>query len=717
MSKVKFCFGIHNHQPVGNFGWVVEDAYRKSYLPFLQLLERHEFFRISLHCTGILYDWMKQNHPEGLTLIGKLVDRGQVELLTGGFYEPILPIIPDSDKLGQIERQTEFIQKEFGVTPTGLWLAERVWEPQLPTPLRRAGIEYTILDDIHFRFAGLDETELDGYYLTEDQGNKIAVFPISRKLRYTIPFADPEETIDYLKSLADDSGASLGIYADDGEKFGVWPETYKHCYEDKWLERFFAAVEQNLDWIEMVTFGEALNQTQPRGLTYLPTASYSEMNEWALPAKAVAHYDKFRQQLKDAELYDDNIAFVKGGFWRNFLSKYPETNHLHKKMLSISRGLEQQRDDIDPAVFEQTRTHLYAGQCNCPYWHGVFGGLYLPHLRGAVMQELVAAEKLLQRQLGGDSIRVVATDFDCDGNDELLVHGEAGMAIVAPARGGSIMELDFYPVEKNLVDVVARRREGYHHKLLEQESDSRGTKSIHDMVRVKEDGLEKLLAQDAYCRGLFIDHLLSGGTSADQLQHNQQQELFELPSQCYQVISSEASSQGAVFELKSENESVQLLKCFRFNPDVSQVVVEYKLTNQSEQRVTAQLAPEFAFGGYPFPTGESSLLAGERDRHALDSINELADVKSLLLHSRLYNFGVIISSESLFRLLSYPLYTVSLSEAGFEKIYQGLILLPAWNIDLAKGEEFKVGLTLAVLEGSESDLKARLKSHVSEAAP
>lgn len=119
MKKVKFCFGIHNHQPVGNFGWVIEEAYQKSYFAFLQLLSKYPAIRISLHFTGVLYEWIKENHPECFDLMRTMIKRDQIELLTGGFDEPILPAIPDRDKVGQIRMQSEFIEREFGVRPAG----------------------------------------------------------------------------------------------------------------------------------------------------------------------------------------------------------------------------------------------------------------------------------------------------------------------------------------------------------------------------------------------------------------------------------------------------------------------------------------------------------------------------------------------------------------------------------------------------------------------
>src|SRR5690606_35004934 len=139
----------------------------------------------------------------------------------------------------------------------------------------------TVLDDSHFKSVGVGERESLGYFLTEDQGCQVAIFPINEKLRYTIPFAPMEQTFKHLSSLASDKIVPTVVMADDGEKFGVWPDTYKHCYQDKWLEKFFRMLERESGWITMKTFSEVLDETEPLGRIYLPTASYVEMMEWA----------------------------------------------------------------------------------------------------------------------------------------------------------------------------------------------------------------------------------------------------------------------------------------------------------------------------------------------------------------------------------------------------------------------------------------------------
>src|SRR5574341_881500 len=170
-------------------------------------------------------------------------------------------MLPDRDKVGQIQALTEFLRSSFGVSPRGMWLAERVWEPQLPKVLRDAGVEFVLLDDSHFAQAGLDPETLGGYYLTEEQGATLAVFPISQRLRYLVPFADPEETVRYLQGRR---GAGAVTLVDDGEKFGLWPGTHQLVYGARWLRRFLEVLRA-VPRLRPSTFSRYLAGSRPRG--------------------------------------------------------------------------------------------------------------------------------------------------------------------------------------------------------------------------------------------------------------------------------------------------------------------------------------------------------------------------------------------------------------------------------------------------------------------
>src|SRR4030095_11207811 len=165
-----FCFGIHNHQPIGNFDGVLRETTELAYQPFPARRKPRPELRLTVHGTGSLLEWLREHARPTFDLLGEVVASGRVELLTGGYYEPILAILPDADKRGQIQRLSEFLAREFGVRPRGMWLAERVCEPHLARALHEAGVEYVLVDDRHFALTGLDPEDLAGYYLTEEQG-------------------------------------------------------------------------------------------------------------------------------------------------------------------------------------------------------------------------------------------------------------------------------------------------------------------------------------------------------------------------------------------------------------------------------------------------------------------------------------------------------------------------------------------------------------------
>src|SRR5579863_10658657 len=164
LQKFNLVLLIHAHQPVGNFDEVMERTYERSYLPFVECVARHPRVRLGLHYTGSLLEWMAEKHPEYLQRLGALVARGQVEIAGGGFYEPILIAIPHEDRIEQIRRLSHFIEERFGKRPAGAWLAERVWEPQLPAALAEANVAYTLVDDLPFIAAGFEAEELFGAY-------------------------------------------------------------------------------------------------------------------------------------------------------------------------------------------------------------------------------------------------------------------------------------------------------------------------------------------------------------------------------------------------------------------------------------------------------------------------------------------------------------------------------------------------------------------------
>lgn len=449
---IHLLFGIHCHQPVGNFESVLEREVGRAYAPFLEVAEAYPDFHFAVHYSGWLLAWIADHRPEVVDRLARMVARGQVELMAGGFYEPILSAIPRVDRATQIERHQAFLESHLGARARGLWLTERVWEPELVTDLARANIDYVTVDDYHFQAAGFDRAKLTGCFLTEDSGSQVAVFPIDMQLRYLTPFHPPEATLDYLLKARERWGWSAATIADDGEKYGTWPGTHALAYGERWLARFIEQVVACPE-VRASTFSEYRAGHDPQGLAYLPNTSYFEMGEWSLPATQAVRMGRLVAEEERRGRLDQVKPFLTGGIWKGFLVKYPEANRMHKRGLVLSRRIEALGAEAPPMALAE----LHAAQANDAYWHGVFGGLYLPHLRHTVWHHLNRCEALLP-PLPPRELR----DEDIDGHAELHLSSATLHATVDLAGGGAVCELSDRTGGTNFGATLPRRFEHYH---------------------------------------------------------------------------------------------------------------------------------------------------------------------------------------------------------------------------------------------------------------
>jgi 4-alpha-glucanotransferase len=698
LNQVTLALLIHSHQPVGNFDHVVEEAYQKSYRPFAETLEAHPKIRMSLHYSGVLLEWLEKHHPEFFSLLKRLVERGQAELVGGGFYEPILPAVPDADKVAQIKMLADYLQHHFGARPRGAWVAERVWEPSLARPLAEAGVDYSVLDDTHFLAAGLEPHQLHGAYITEEVGAPLRLVPSLQILRYTIPFRDVEETMRVLREGVH-LPACLFASGDDCEKFGVWPGTYDHCYTNKWLEKFLSAVEEAGEWLETSTLSSHLDAHAPIGRVYLPTASYAEMMEWALPPEASREFKNCVEESNRMPSGERFRRFLRGGLWQNFLSKYPESNQLHKLMLEASRRWHQastagQTGKESQRLLAEARTHLLAGQCNDPYWHGIFGGLYAPHLRSAVLRHLIQSEALLdklQAPPGNPGFTIENRDFDVDGQSEILVSNATFGMVLRPSDGGTVSSLRFKPADVELVNSLMRRPEAYHdmvrQKVSTHDSSGAGPASIHDRVWSKESNLSALLRYDRYGRHAFRTYLfpatmqcddynylrleenaeLAGGAWTHSHETNRHEERFWLTREVHLASNREVRTLGAAKEIRtSAREGVWRLSC--------------RSTLAAEHGAPSPLALgiELVFNLLA-PDAPDRYFQANQTRWPLEFLGEM-DASQLLLVDEWQGVRISLEAEPRPRWWIVPIETISQSESGFERVYQGSAILAVWKL-------------------------------------
>ncbi len=714
--RIALALVLHNHQPVGNFGYVIAQNHDIAYLPMIEALERHPTVRVALHYTGPLLEWLRSERPDTVERLTGLHARGQVEILGGGWCEPVLASLPERDRVGQLRTMATELTAVFGERPRGAWLAERVWEPDVPTSLHEAGYEWTVVDDAHFRSAAIDDDAMWGPYSTEDQGRRISVFGTEQGLRYRIPFGTVDSVIDHLRTNATDDGRRVGVMGDDGEKFGGWPTTWDHCWgHDRWVDWFFDALEANADWLTTTTPSTWLDHEHPIGRIYLPTGSYAEMGEWSLPAEEGRRYAAvLRADLAEGRL---EPRWMRGGFWRNFQVKYREVNDLHKQMLRASAAVETLPEG---PIRVLATDHLYQGQSNDCYWHGVFGGIYLSHMRLATLEHLIAAQDAVDGARRRQGLEVDGTwslDTDLDGVDELVVRDPGQSLVIKPSEGAGIGTWDLRAPRHALLSVLRRRPEAYHARLVAFEAGAGETEaheaelpgSIHDIVKVREPGLAARLHYDSHERRSGLVHILPLDATPASFIDASVRELGDLVDGAFEVVGASADEVrlrrvGRVTtdggRVTTDGDVVPLVvdKTFRFEHDrrAPSIALEVEARNAGEGSIDARLCLGWSvnmLGGGGNPAAWFDL--GDR-LVAFDSNGELDPATTIGFGNDALGVSVTATASPAAAIWWASIDTVSLSEDGFERTHQGSSLAFVWPLQLAPGGSMTVSVSMAV---------------------
>lgn len=626
----------HCHQPVGNLDEVTNAACDQAYLPFLEVLANHPDTRINLHYSGSLLEWLDGNRTDVLEALTANGD--QIEWMGGAFYDPILPMIPAADGLAHISRLSEFVEDRFDQTPRGMWLAERVWDPSLPSLLRRAGMEYTLLDDFAFLLAGYPPDDLLDSFITDHLGSAVTIFPIAQDLRYAIPGEEPEDVLAMLRSRHDRDPRALAVIADDGEKFGLWPDSSERVYAPRnWLDEFLTLVE-GADWVDTTTFEQYLDDHPSGRRVAIPPASYREMSEWSLPPET-AHLS---EPESEEGHYGDRArteASVRGGWWPNFLIHYPEAATLYRKMLRISSHIAASKGA--PEAYAE----LLKAQGNDPYWHGVFGGLYFPHLRAAANRHLINAQTMIDagHHRGRAWSYVRELDWDADNREEIEVELPDQSWVLDPADGGCLLYFDDKPSRWAISDVVARRYEPYHAELKEPQVYDRGT------------------------RRWLIDHLLPATATVGAFDAATYEELLPLPGTAYDIEETTEGRGSVQIELSALQGGIRKT----IEAEDRKIQVGYRIAGLPQGR----FGPELPVSIWE---GMGQIRADGGSWQKVDQPLTLAGHRFRLRHNGI-NTYVLVALRQPGSMFCAPVRTVVRGDEGFTTIQQGVVLWPHWS--------------------------------------
>jgi alpha-amylase len=220
--------------------------------------------------------------------------------------------------------------------------------------------------------------------------------------------------------------------------------------------------------------------------------------------------------------------------------------------------------------------------------------------------------------------------------------------------------------------------------------------SIHDILTMKEPGLVAFLHYDQHERRSGLVHLLPANGSTDEtaFTHATYDELGDFTNGVFEATVVEADRVvarrlGAV-KVDGGSRPLILEKTFRFeggrtDPSLS---LEISLESPGDSAMAFEMAVEWnvnMLGGGHNPAAYYESNAGERTPH--DMSGEAAEATKIAFGNDYEGVRVVAHPEPAARLTWYPVETVSNSEAGFERVYQGSSLLFRWPVSLAPGSK------------------------------
>ena len=719
VNTINFPIVFHAHQPVDQFGFIYEDVYKKSYEPLIDNIFQFKDIKFTLHFSGNLLEWFLKNKPDFINKIKVMAKRGQIEIIGGGYYEPIFSIIPYRDKIAQMKKLSNLIKSEFGLEVKGAWLSERVWEPNCPSFLNDAGLKYVIVDDNHFRSTGITEQETFYTYITEDEGKTLRIFPINEELRYLTPWKPTYMSIEYLKKAADEKGDRCVLFISDAEKMGVWGTTHQICYVEgqghkdgdegkPFIPAFFEQIRNNT-WIKSITLSEYMERFPAKNLIYLPTASYDKMEEWVLPTQIRKNFKRIRKSLKDDEEKKETYQFLRGGFWRYFLVKYPESNNMHKKMIHVRNKLIYTEENLLKIENEQLVSvilkkiaeawdEIYKAQCNDCYWHGLFGGVYLQFLRFSVYTHLINAERIIDEVNSlispklSSYIYITPIDFVKDSKIEYLIESDVFNVYINPNDGGTIFELDYKPKSYNLLNTLTRWPEAYHEskKLIDKE------------VQV-----------DRFRRSLLRLRFLHDNVTLEQLQADQYYDFGDFVDESFKVTSSEKEGKIAIIEMEKigsikdpdsdERNPVRITKDIYIEDNEIEVITRINFDEiPGKEKILTRIVKNLnvAIDIPFFFNGDTTEFQWESDQVEFNDNKENELLETFQYngsHFKAYdknydlNFEFDISSKTdSFKIYKFPIIAYAYTDEGYKEIYQGINVTPL--LKLEKNLEFHLKL-------------------------
>jgi len=712
-STIHLVCALHFHVPTGVSAKALRRATAEKYRPLIAVIEKHRQLRLSLHFAGPILEHLRDQEPAMLSRLRELANEGRIELLGGAYHDAVLPSIPERDALSQLQLTANFCKQHFGKVPAGAWMCLRAWDPALPTLLRKARVEYTLLDDAQFVAGGLDPSAIHGHFVTERAGDAITVFPVDRELTRTVEEGSLEQLRERLETAARAGAAAAAMArASNGgqttaadERLEVIAVEADRLLSTGRLEPFVGLLAEEYTWVKTHTMHRARGIWASRGRVYVPGGAEASLSAYARPAEGVRLRRDFQERMEAAGVWDEVESYLGPVSFNSFLVKYPEADRIHKRMLRVSRKVDalrnfvQQKQDHPAAkkarvMLEKVCAALWRAQNHSVYWHGGRrgNGIYDPLLRQRVTRELLAAERIVDRLLGDPSTKGwygEAIDVDGDGRAEAVVATPHFGAVVHAGRGGTLWELDLRQKGLPIQTSVDGGEEPEH---LTGDTDTdvslvgpSGEASVADRPMVPE---LAALGLGRAPRGALVDHFFAPEATASSFASRRFPEVGTFARAPYDLMRIQGPQNGHAFGsvvlghsgvargLKGADSLLRVERELRFELERPQIEVHRTVTNRSREAASFWYGLEWTFGIPSGRAGSVTLKTFDADEnevtHALaDGPQDLGEHRWFEWVDAAGGLAIVVELEEPAGIWWCPVRTVVMSPDGWKESIQG----------------------------------------------
>jgi alpha-amylase/alpha-mannosidase (GH57 family) len=392
---IYLAFILHMHQPIYSPGtpmsWdyfnaptdpgsstsvrqVYDDAgfcYRRP----ATIVNSHPNAKLTVHFTGSLIeqlDWLGKNgySSKGTDIAGiwddyrAAIKSGRLEMLVGGYYHPIYPLITQEDAHLQLSKMLAADQTYFGTQPTGFFPPEIAFDESIIPWLKDAGIKWSLFDSFHI--VGLPNTSKWSKeytqaafrpHLAQSGDAKIIMVPREHWLGQNQSDGfDPNYLIGELAKIeqynTDPAKPFLVVIASDGDN--GWMRQSGGGYYDWFMTGLLDQLNQPQNsWIKMTTVSDYLNNV------YTPSDTISvERGSWGVGGAHIdlstwdssdlhkqmwARVAQVRQQLQNAKASDAQMQAAWNYFAMGETSCYwywNNTNWAQKSYAALNLALQ-----------------------------------------------------------------------------------------------------------------------------------------------------------------------------------------------------------------------------------------------------------------------------------------------------------------------------------------------------------------------------------------